>query len=228
MTDYSGIKMISNEGGLLTIDFLFGIIISFIVMLMLLRVSFSLVITEVAQYVAFSVARAHAVGDVDLEAQRKSAKNKFNSLVQNNVLKNFFKDSFELATKGNFNENLLRSGDVNVKGVSGGGSFTQFLFDNVKDGSDFSGVPFVGVVIPLKLKWLNMNILFLGRTSEVDSSFKTNVTGFLIREPSQAECQDFMNKRYKQILERDDLQRFQHPSILQGRNSYVAMEDNGC
>lgn len=213
---------ISNERGLLSVDFLFGIIISFVIMLLLLRVSFSLMIAEVAQYIAFSVARAHSVGDVDVEAQRISAKSKFNELAQNPAWRNLFKDTFELGIKGKFDENtMLKSGE------NYGGAFTQYVFNPNRDGSDLSGVPFIGVRIPLKLKWMNMSVLFLGRTSDPDATFQTNVTGFLLREPAQSECLKFMEDRYESIIQLDP-QRFNNPSIQNGRGSYLKVEDNGC
>lgn len=222
-------KIIKNDGGMLTVDFLFGIIITFVVMLFLLRVSFSLMIAEVAQYVAFSTARAHSVADVDLETQRNSAKQKFAELVQNKTWNHFFKNAFEFGVKGtSLDDNFLKSGDSSVGGTSGGGSFNdQYLNNPSLDGSGPSGSPFVGVVIPLKLEWLKVNLLIFGDSVSGDTTLKTNVTGFLNREPSQKECLDFMEQRYDHILQIGS-PRFSNPGIQRGKNSYVPMEDNGC
>lgn len=219
------IFLISNQKGLLSVDFLIGIVISFVIMLFLLKVSFSLVVTEVAQYIAFSVARAHSVGDKTLDDQRASGKTKFNELIANKVWKNFFTDTFEIGKKGKFNDAMIKSGPQTQ---NGGGDFKNYLSPNSKDGSDFKGIPFTGVVFTLKLDWLKMNIPFLGSTAAEDKKFETNVTGFLFREPSQQECQKFMDlDRYKRIIEIDS-ERFNFSSIQQNINAYVAMEDNGC
>ncbi len=223
--DYN--KLIQNQKGLLTLDFMIGIIITFAVMLFLFRVSFSLMMVEVSQYVAFSVARAQSAADVDLEKQRVAAKSKYNQIVKNPEWQHFFKGVFAIGNNGNYSENFLKSGIGSVNGTAANGHFEEYLYKSNYDGSDVSGIPFVGVVLPIKLGWLNMNIPLLGSTSETDQEFKAKVTGFLIREPTQYECHDFFKKRYQKVLNIDS-SRFNHPSITRGINSYVRMEDNGC
>jgi hypothetical protein len=173
-------------------------------------------VVEVAQYIAFSTARAHAVGDIDVEAQRKAGMDKYKELKNNPAWQHLFKDAFEMNKESDLS--ILKSGE------SAGGSWEEYIYSDF-DGSKLSGIPFIGAVLKIKLSWLNMNLPFLGRTSENDEEFRTKITGFVLREPSYNECHNFMELRYEEILKLDS--RFMQRAASK-KKDYVALEDNGC
>jgi hypothetical protein len=207
----------NNCDGFMTVDFLFGIVITFTVMLALFRVCYSLLMVEVAQYIAYSTSRAHAVADLSVEDQRKAGMDKYKELKNNPAWAHLFKDAFEINKESDLG--ILRSGEA------AGGTFDDYLYSNTFDGNDLSGIPFIGVVLNIKLTWLNMNIPFLGRTSDADDEFKTKITSFLLREPSYKECHQFMEDRYEAILSLDS-SRFGPAQAV--KQAYVPLEDNGC
>lgn len=208
-------KLKSRNDGFMSVDFLFGIVITFTIMLALFRICYSLLMVEVAQYIAYSTARAHAVADINVEEQRKAGMNKYKELKNNPAWAHLFKDAFQMNKE---TDRIIRSGEAD------GGTFDDYVFGSF-DGTELSGIPFIGVVLNIKLTWLNMSIPFLGRTSDADEEFKTNITGFVFREPSFRECREFMEARYEEILRLDPSRFSKAQSAKQG---YVALEDNGC
>lgn len=210
-------SVLFNSKGLMTVDFMFGIIITFVIMITLFRVCFSLLVVEVAQYITYSTARAHAASDISVVAQREAGMTKYKSLKDNKVWKHLFKNSFKISNDDD--EGILRSGEES------GGTFEDYNNSGASDGSELSGIPTIGAVLDIKLSWLNMNIPFLGRTSDADQEFATKTTALLIREPSFKECRDFMKARYEKILQLDP-SRF--APAMSAKDKYVALEDNGC
>lgn len=201
-----------NQKGMVSADFLFSMIIASVLCMVLFCVCFTFSVVEVAQYIAFSVSRAHAAGHVDISKQVQMAQNKFKVLSNSKAIGVLFKNGwFE-----------LRGPDIRSGGETGS-TFGEYPAAP----EDIRGVPQIGVRLQFIAKLLNVKFAFLGSTSEDDSDFSANVTGLLIREPTQQECQKQMQRdiRYKAILALDP-NRF---SLANGfANKYTAVEDSGC
>lgn len=201
-----------NSRGMISAEFIFALVLCVGLCIVLFSLNFTLSMAEVAQYIAFSSARAHAAGHVDQDKQEQLAREKFNELINNPVLKPLF-------NKGD--GGWFKLADLEVAG--GGISGRDFGNDYP---SQAQRVPQVGVRFKFYPKILNLKVAFLGSTSEDDEGFSANITGLLIREPTQKECFDLqVRTRYEAILNLDP--RFK---VLgdQGKNKYVPMEDNGC
>lgn len=203
-----------NSRGMITAEFIFALVLSAGLCIVLFALNFTLSMAEVAQYVAFSSARAHAAGHIDQDKQEQLAKEKYKSLLNAPALKNLFSNGAE----GWF----ILSAEPDVRGGgSTGRSFTEYP-NQIDD-----RVPQVGVRFDFQPRILNLKLPFLGSTSEdPDAGFSTKITGLLIREPTKKECWELqVRQRYKEILNLDS--RFR---ILgaPGENKYVPMEDNGC
>lgn len=207
-----------GQRGTLSVDFIFGMVITFVIMLTLFRVSYSLVIVEIAQYIAYATSRAHLASDIDVEAQREAGLEKFKSLRNNPLWAHLFNSDFEM--NKDTDDSIMKSGEAQ------GGDFGEYLYNKSADGSSLSGIPFIGTVINLKIGWLNMKLPFLGRTSDGDQEFSTKLTAFLIREPTAKECQQFVEKRYEQILQLNS--KFQSSPAAGAKQDYIPLEDNGC
>ncbi|KYG69070.1 hypothetical protein AZI87_07565 [Bdellovibrio bacteriovorus] len=207
------LKPVQNESGLISAEFIFALVLCAGMCIILFALNFTLSMAEIAQYIAFSAARAHAASHVDPTKQQQLAKDKYNELVNNPTLKPLFNSSNDGA--------WFKLGALDVR--SG------------LDGSDFSGdykytedrVPQVGVRFDFQTRILNMKIAFLGSTAEdPERGFSAKVTGLLIREPTQKECWEQQIKpRYTNILNLDS--RYKVLGGI-GENQYTPMEDNGC
>ncbi len=208
-------KPLKNSRGMISTEFIFALVLCAGLCIILFSLNFTLTMAEVAQYIAFSSARAHAAGHVDQDKQEQLAKDKYKELVNNPILKPLFNSS---AGGGWFK----LSDDIDVRG--GGPNGRNFDEDYP---ATADRAPQVGVRFDFQPKILNLKIAFLGSTSEDGEGFSAKITGFLIREPTQKECWELQVKpRYTNILNLES-GRFKLLGSG-GENKYVPMEDNGC
>ena len=219
--------MLRNQRGMLSADFLLSMIMASLLSILLLALASTYSVVEVAQYIAFSAARVHAAADVDISDQKAKAQAKLASLIKSNIFAPLFVGSgwFSLKLK-----------DIKSGGHSGAGGNPSDSYDSDYPADQTltitGGIPQVGIRLDFETKILNMNIGALGKSGDNNGSgYKAVITGFLIREPSQKECQDLMSeeKRFKNILKLDS--RYQN--IVNSKNhvpggKYFPMEDNGC
>lgn len=198
-----------TQGGFLTVDFMLAVIVTIGCMMLLLRVTVSLISVQMGQYIVYAAARAHSAGDVTEQDQKDAGEKKYKQL---------------LGTKG-IMAGFLRAGQtIQKNGVIGNFNDT---YNPPADytGSAESGTPFVGARAEIKLSRLGFSIPFLGRTGDQDEEFKSYVNAMIFREPSNQECrQFFQSQRYQTILSLDP--RFGTASS--GATDYVPMEDSGC
>lgn len=197
---------------MISAEFIFALVLCVGLCIVLFSLNFTLSMAEVAQYIAFSSARAHAAGHVDQTKQEQLAKDKFNQLINNPVLKPLF---------NNPDGGWFKLADLEVAG--GGPSGQSFNSDYP---SEDDRVPQVGVRFGFYPKLLNLKIGFLGSTSEDGEGFSAKLTGLLIREPTQQECWELQVKgRYEAILNLDPRYKLLGDT---GKSKYIPMEDNGC
>lgn len=203
---------IKNDRGMISAEFIFALVISAGICIVFFALNFTLSMAEVAQYIAFSAARAHAAGHVDQDKQIQMAKDKYQALLNNPVLQPLLNNP-----DGGW---FLLSPQIDVRG--GGESGASFDSEyKVSEGR----VPQVGVRFDFSPRLLGLRIAFLGSTTEDDAGYSAKITGFLIREPTQKECWDLqIKKRYSAILDLDS--RFRE--LARDEQAYVPMEDNGC
>lgn len=209
------LKSINNSRGFMTAEFIFSITLCAGLCVLLFALNFTLSMAEVAQYIAFSSARAHAAGHLDQDKQEQMAKDKFAELTNHKVLKTFFTPE---------GANWFKLSALDVRGGGAAGKSFDDIYPAV---SDDQRMPQVGVRFSFSPSLLNIKIAFLGSTAEdPDQGFTANISGLLIREPTQKECWDLQVKpRYSAILDLDS--RYQELGGS-GENKYIPMEDNGC
>lgn len=207
---------LNNSRGMITTDFIFAMVICAGVCIVLFALNFTLSMVEVAQYIAFSTARAHAASQVDQNKQIEVARDKYRALLAQPAIATIFNKP---GGEGWFQ--LSAPNDVEIMG---GGDFDSGFTDYP---SADDRVPQVGVRFKFRPRVLNMRVAFLGATSEdPDAGFETNVAALLIREPTAEECwRQQQQPRYDAILNLDGRYR----TLGEARKSeYVPMEDNGC
>lgn len=209
-----GPSHLSNNHGMISTEFIFSIILCVGLCVVLFSLTFTFSMAEVAQYIAFSTARAHAAAHVDQEKQEELARNKFNELTNSRVLKPLF---------NNPDGGWFKLGALNIRGGGASRNFGDIYPTNV-DPSGTQRTPQVGVRFSFQPKILNFKVPFLGSTAEdEDQGYSAQISGLLIREPTQKECNEQIKARYDSILDLDP--RYKQYS---NANKYMPLEDNGC
>jgi hypothetical protein len=216
-------QMISNphkprqERGMVIVEFIFALVITAGLTILLFSLTYTLFVVSVTQYVAFSTARAYSSGGQSPEAQAQTARDKFALLsTGNRAIASLYRNGwFEVSAP-------------NALDLRGGlSSDNQKLFNQ-----DFDQVPTSaqeraqGVSIRLSANILRSRLPLLGATDPEDepNHFVTFVNALLIRDPSQRECKDFMEARRRALAELPSGRRWSQAI----ERDYVPMEDNGC
>lgn len=206
--------MIRSQRGFILPDFIFAIILTSAMSVLLFSISYSLVVVEVTQYVSFATSRAHMAGNKDPEQQKEKARRKYESLVtgRGEIASLYSNGWFEVAKRDGI--------DIRGGATADGRTFS----DDLAGGSDLPTRNwFIGVSVPLTIRLMNFRFPLLGRTAEEnEDGFKTRLNTMLIRDPSEKECRDFMDARGEFLRQLPSAQVFYDPG------AYVPLEDNGC
>lgn len=201
-----------NERGILTVDFLFSMVLIFGLGGLLFVLSFTLSVASMTQYVTFAMARNYTAAHVTQELQKDRANAKYRELINNPVLKP-----------------LYSNGWYTVDEVPGIGDHTLIIpqFREATDGVN----KFWGAGTALTARVLAFSIPFFGSTTpDTDGSgdnFKTYIGSYLGRESTTEECLALTAQRWATIR---NLQVTGGAAYSQGTsdNGYFPMSDNGC
>jgi hypothetical protein len=195
---------ISNQRGLITLDFVFALVLVFAFTAVLFTISLTLSVVEITQYITFASARNYFAGHNTKDAQEKLAKAKFQQLSNSSALKPLFNNGwFE-----------LKNFEV------GPGTTYQNLEANPER------FTFFGTAVYLRAPVLNFRVPFFGRTAaDEDSAFEAQITSWLAREPATDECREFNESRMR-LIKQIGGNAYNAPQISE--NAYAVMTDNGC
>jgi hypothetical protein len=203
-------KHAPNQLGFATTEFLFAIIIAFGMTLITFSMTFTLSVVELAQYVVFSSARAHAAANFDVDAQKKEAQLRFDMLVNSSALRPLLANPEGFFT-------FSKSADLDIRSGNGKNFETDYTTANR---NSLQGVRATFVANILETNWP-----LIGKISPEDGGFSSKVLGIIIREPSQRECLDYMAERNQALWTFDGNNRF---SPFRKTDLPEAWEDNGC
>jgi len=195
-------SILRNQRGILTLDFIFAILMMFTFAAILFGFSMTFTAVEVAQYATFSSARAYFAAGKNSDEQKKAAEEKFKELIRdkNSTLGIMFRNGwFEL-------------GDPQIDDFS-----SEFSTDPNKDSDTF-----VGVRSAFKANILNMKMSVFGSTTE--DEYTANISSYLMREPTEEECFEFVNTRFQVIQQ---LKSGFGASYVDP-NQYAIIADDGC
>lgn len=220
----NSVHSIRNQRGFLSVDFLFAMTMAAVLCMIMFALTTTLSMIEIAQYVAFATARAHAAAHLDQDKQITQAQQKFESYIDDKR----FPALAPLFQNGWFSI-IPKSLDVRGGGHPTSGSSEASFNDSY--GFQQNAMPQTGVRFRFQAKILKMNLPLLGSISD-DDDFGTYVTGMLLREPTSKECkaQFEPGARFRTMLDQDG--RFR--GLYQGgvpkaqQNAYFGLEDNGC
>ncbi len=193
-----------NGQGFLIVDFLFGFFIIFgMTMTVLFSLTFTLSVAEVVQYITFSSARAYYDGHHTMAKQIELGERKYEALMKNEVLAPLFSNGwFEVR-------------DVEVRSF-----FNEMR--NVGETPDTHNM-FAGTRLTFLPRILDIKVPFLmGPIEGEKNPFVAKVATYLGREPSDAECEDFNQKRFEAI------QNLGYRNGGFQEKNVVLLSDNGC
>jgi hypothetical protein len=212
-----------DNSGFIVADFLFAFVMVIGVGIFIFGFTFSLATIEVAQYIVWSTARNYSAANNDVNYAEAQARVKFNNLAAKFPL---LTGSGSDAPWFELKEESLVVGDLGVKDTELGFSGTD-LVNRYRQ-------PWTGVRAKLNLKlFASLQIPFLGKVAEDKSLFEFPVRAFIIRNPSQFECQRFFStpsNRFQAIKELENGKvgpSFSNIQTIPDGNSPYG-EDNGC
>lgn len=210
------LKLKTDEAGFVAAEFVFALTMAAGIGIALFAITYTLTVVEVAQYIAFATSRAQIAAHIDIDSQEKRGLDTYNLLKKNDVFKRLF--SFKKNSTAWFS---LPPTPEQKLGRNVSDVFSEYPITNNR-------VPSTGVRIRFVSKILNLKLPLLGRLMGEDSEgLSANVTSFLMREPTQKECQTQMSLRSNAIFSLDS--RFQsYTTSVSGTNKGFSMEDNGC
>lgn len=202
----------NNQRGLITVDFLFSLVLILGFTGLLFVVSFSLSVASVTQYITFAAARNYVPGHLNREQQEKRAQEKYQELISNPVFKPLYANGWYMV-------------DAQAKV----GDHTQIVSEYQQPGRDIN--KFWGVGTTFVAKVLDFRIPFFGSTNPegdgTGSEFKTYIGSYVGREPTAAECIEFTAARWEAIR-RLAVSGGASYSTGTGAGGYYPMTDDGC
>lgn len=196
--------MIKNQSGLITLDFIFALVLVFAFTAVLFAVSLTLSIVEVTQYVTFASSRNYFAAHQSEAEQKKLGKAKYDQLVATP----FFKP-------------IYNNGWFELKDFKIGSGDDYQVLNNEPD-----RFTFYGASVHLRAPVLNFRVPFFGRTAaDPDSVFQAQIASWLAREPSTDECHEF-NAARMELIKQIDGNKYNSSNVNVG--DYVVQTDNGC
>lgn len=203
---------IRDQRGIITVDFMFSIVLILGFASLLFVLTFTLSIASVTQYVTYATAHNYSTAHIDLKAQEARGQMKYLELLGNPVLKPLYTNGWYKVDAQPF------LGDL-TKAVPGWADATGGVNEFWGAGTSFTAAI------------LDFKVPFFGSTNPegdgTGSGFKTFLSSNLGREPTEAECIQFTAARWAAIR---NLQVSGGASYSTGTsaNGYYPMTDDGC
>lgn len=202
----------NNQRGLITVDFLFAIVLILGFASLLFVLSFTLTVASVTQYITFAAARNYVTAHLDQDTQEKRAVAKYKELIGNSVFKPLFANGwFQVDAEPNVGDQTK----IIPGYVAATGGVNQFW----------------GVGTRFVAKVLDFKIPFFGSTAPDSdgsgSGFKTYMGSYLGREPSADECIQFTAARWTAIRKLTVSNGAAY-SVGTSDQGYFPMTDDGC
>ncbi len=201
-----------NQRGLITVDFLFSMVLILGLSGLLFVLTFTLSIASVTQYVTFAAARNYATAHINQQTQTERANQKYAELKEHPVLKPLYSNGWFV-----------------IDELPGVGDHTQIVaeFQEATQGPN----KFWGVGTSFTAKVLAFQIPFFGSTTPDDDGsgdgFRTYLGSYLGREPTTDECLQFTAARWQYIRNLPAAGGAAYNTGT-GAGGYFPMADDGC
>jgi hypothetical protein len=197
-----------QQRGMITMDFIFAMVLILGLSGLLFVVAFSLSMASVTQYITFAAARNFMAAHQDIGAQTDRATQKYKELVEHPVLKTLFTNGwYTLSEEPTVGDHVDQAEGFQEAAAT---SFNKFW----------------GVSTTFTAKVLAFNIPFFGSTvPDGDGSgdgFTALMGSYLGREPTSQECLAFNAARWTRI------RSFAGTGAGVPAGQYFPMSDDGC
>lgn len=227
-----------NNAGFMTAEFLFAFTMVIGAGCLIFALTFALTTVEVAQYIVWSSARAHAAGNKTVTDSENRGRDKYTNLTAAfPLLTGEGSDSpwFKMAKVTDAQDFTI--GDLSLSMKRKDGAIDP---DNASSPGGEARHPWIGVESSIDLiLFKNSQIPFLGKAAEDPNEFTFPVRGILFRHPSQDECVKFFQEKFRLGIKEIKVENGGDTNIQQQVKkwrelsntadvSYSPMEDNGC
>lgn len=204
-------KMIRNERGILTVDFMFSIVLILGLASLMFVLTFTLTMAEVTQYITFAAARNYTTAHITKAQQEERAVAKYKELVDNPVFKPMYKNGWFKVDE----EPTVGDHAKLIEGYQTAASVANQFWG--------VGTNFYAPVLAFKIP-------FFGTTvpdgDEDGMGFKTYLGSYLGREPTTEECLAFTAARWNAIRNMQTSGGAAYSTA--GANGYFPQTDDGC
>lgn len=206
-----------NERGIITIDYLFALVLVSGFSFIIFALSMTLMMSEVVQYITFSSARNYFAAHNDPQAQEEAAFVKYAELRSHPVVE-------PLLTSGWFelDESRMAIATDIPKMKPELQGYEQAPTQNL----------FHGTVVWFSSKILEFNIPFYGSTASDElrggNEFGAYIGSYLGREITQEECENFLTQRWDYFKNLPTGGAASYSEARRTDSYYVAIADNGC
>lgn len=221
-----------NESGFMIADFIFSFTMVIGIGIFIFALTFSLATIEVAQYIVWSTARNFAAANTTEDVARTQATEKFDNLTK----------QFPLLTGNGDAESpwfRLTSADLKIGDLAKPAVDPDFSSSlSAEDRLNMNRQPWTGASAKLTLVlFSNLKVPFLGNVAQNKDLFTFPVRAFVIRHPSEEECQRFFyQQRYDNGIKRLENSQLADPMATTGLTGNGGAgsvnngfgEDNGC
>ena len=195
-----------NKKGSISVDFMFSFVVSLLLVVYFMMSALTFSLMEVAQYISYASAREYFISHANVRAHESNAGKKYTGLQQkffprNGTMENWF--TINPHTNGGlFGNPHKREHNYLFQGVS-----LEFCSTVL-----FISIPFLG----------NTDATGQGSCGPRGDGFSADIATHLGREPSQAECTSFMNKRVTKLAKKG------YNQFLQQSQQVTPQIGNGC
>lgn len=193
-------KTLTNQKGLLTLDFIFASMLVFGFSAIIFSFGMTLSVVEVMQYISFASARNYSLAHLDENSQRERGLAKFDELINNPAIVPMIENRW-------FEAGAVEISDFN---------------DEYAPDSTYESDNFIGARIPFSAPILFKRIPLIGTTGTDPDGFTANIQSFLAREPTFRECESFIIERPNRISSLPSLYGVMNAGAV------VPIMDNGC
>jgi len=198
-------KVLKNQSGLVTIDYLFAFVLTMGFVAILFSLSLTLTVASITQYATFSAARGFSASHATIQEQYDFGNKKFRQIVSNSALASLYGNGWFSISEPDVGE-----------------------ISSIRP--EFRDVPEkYGVGVQFTAAILDFEIPFFGSTDPESGDgsgkgFQAYISSFTGRETTAEECLGFTSQRWSLIKAMD--QRYSTGQYNGDR--YTPIEDNGC
>lgn len=205
-------NLLRNERGILTLDFIFALLLGMGFTMVFFALTLTLSLMEVTQYMSFAVARTALGAHETREQQNALGNQKYTQLRERPIFRNIFgRGWFRLPAQPDY-------GDP-VSGFN-----TEYGSDPNDDNETFYGAR-----LRIEARILDITIPLLGSSKTDTETGFANVQTFLGREVTTTECREQFNQaRWQGILAIEPVYQNVNATGTNPAAAVGLITDNGC